>query len=135
MDTLSLAPDLMEAIIDHALTCYPEEACGLLGGAGARATRLYVVENILHGSEAYEMEPRQQIKAMLAIEDEGLELVAIFHSHPHGPARPSTTDIAQACYPKSAQIVVSLADRQQPDVRAFVIQGGKATAIGLTTTS
>lgn len=100
---------------------YPEEACGLIGGRSGHAERLYPVENILHSPVAYEMEPLQQIRAMLAIEAEGMELLAIYHSHPDGPARPSSSDVAQAYYPEQAQLIVSLADRARPSLRAFMI--------------
>lgn len=135
MDELLLAPGLMEEMIAHAAAHYPEEACGLLGGRDSRATRLYPVENMLHSPVAYEMEPLQQVRAMLDIEAEGLELVAIYHSHPGGPARPSVSDVAQAYYPDSAQIIVSLAGRDRPEVRAFTIRDGHVRAIGLAMAS
>lgn len=135
MDELLLAPGLIEEMIAHAAAHYPEEACGLLGGSGCHATRLHPVENMLHSPVAYEMEPLQQVRAMLDIEAEGQELVAIYHSHPGGLARPSVTDVAQAYYPDSAQIIVSLADRKRPDVRAFTIRDGQVRTIRLATAS
>jgi proteasome lid subunit RPN8/RPN11 len=45
------------------------------------------------------MEPGEQLKAMLAIEEAGEELLAIYHSHPGGPAWPSPSDVAEAAYP------------------------------------
>ncbi len=110
---------------------YPEEACGLLGGRYGRAVRLYPIENVLHSPVAYEMEPLQQIRAMVAIEDEGLELLAIYHSHPDGPARPSATDVAQAYYPESAQLIISLADPARPTLRAFTIVDGRVREIAV----
>ncbi len=133
MVELQLAPGLMEEMIAHAAAHYPEEACGLLGGDGSYAARLYPVENLLHSPVAYEMEPLQQVRAMLDIEAAGLELVAIYHSHPGGPARPSITDVAQAYYPDSAQVIVSLADPARPDVRAYTIRDGAVRAIDLAT--
>jgi proteasome lid subunit RPN8/RPN11 len=45
------------------------------------------------------MDPRQQLAALERIDDSGLELLGIFHSHPQGPEAPSATDIAEAAYP------------------------------------
>lgn len=116
-------------MIAHVTSLYPEEACGLVGGQDGRAARLYPVENALHSPTAFEMEPLQQIRAMLALEGEGLELLAIYHSHPKGPARPSTSDVAQAYYPDTAQIIISLADPARPSLRAFLIADGHVTEI------
>ncbi len=44
------------------------------------------------------------------IEGQGWELVAIFHSHPQGPAYPSATDIAEFFYPGTAVMIASPAD-------------------------
>jgi proteasome lid subunit RPN8/RPN11 len=45
------------------------------------------------------MDAREQLQALEQIDAEGLELLAIFHSHPRGPAVPSVTDIEEAVYP------------------------------------
>lgn len=124
MNEIRLSPELYAEMIAYVTSHLPEEACGLVGGEGIHALRLYPVENMLHSPVAYEMEPLQQIRAMLAIENAGLELTAIIHSHPEGPARPSLTDVGQAYYPESAHIIISLADRERPVVRAFMIRDG-----------
>ena len=118
---LTLSEALLAEMLAHVGGLWPEEGCGLLGGRDGRAVRLYPVENIHHSPVSFEMAPLQQIRAMLAMEAEGLELVAIYHSHPAGPARPSVTDVANAYYPDAVQLIISLADRARPGVRAFTI--------------
>ncbi|HOU42006.1 MAG TPA: M67 family metallopeptidase [Promineifilum sp.] len=130
MPTLILSRALREEMLAHAAGLWPEEACGLLAGREERAVRLYPVENSLHSPVAYEMEPVQQVRAMLALEAEGLELLAIYHSHPDGPAQPSATDIAAAYYPDAVQLILSLADRQRPSLRAFTIIAGVVAEVG-----
>jgi proteasome lid subunit RPN8/RPN11 len=127
---LILSPSLLDEMLAHVNRLFPEEACGLVGGVDGHAARLYPVENVRHSPVAFEMEPVQQIKALLAMEAEGLELIAIYHSHPNGPARPSTTDVANAYYPDAVQLIISLADRQRPSVRAFTIVDGIVTEGG-----
>ena len=56
---------------------------------------------------------------------EGLDLVGIFHSHTHSEAYPSETDRRQAFYPEAHYLLVSLADRNNPDLRAFTIRDGQ----------
>ncbi len=130
MQTLTLSHALLDEMLSHVIGLWPEEACGLVGGLDGRAARLYPVENTRHSPVAFEMEPLQQIKAMLAMEAEGLELIAIYHSHPDGPARPSATDVANAYYPDAVQLIISLADRARPSVRAFTIVDGTVAEVG-----
>lgn len=135
MDELRLTSSLIEKMLAHAAAHYPEEACGLLGGRDGQATLFIPVENDLHSSVAYKMEPRQHVQAMYALDAAGLEIVAIYHSHPGGPARPSATDVVEANYPDSTQIIISLADRMRPEVRAYTIRDGQVRAIELSTTA
>jgi proteasome lid subunit RPN8/RPN11 len=124
-DVLHLKRPLYKAMLAHLQANYPLEACGILAGAHNQVKQIYTIDNILASPVAYEMDPRQQIQAMLALEEQGWEMVAIFHSHPTGPERPSPTDIAQAYYPDSVTIIVSLANRNQPVVRGFRIENGR----------
>ena len=127
MDRLQLALTHYDAIIAHLRTCYPEEGCGLVGGVAGCSEQVIPVENRLHSPVAYEMEPLAQIRAMLALEAAGQELVAIFHSHPNGPLYPSPSDVAQAYYPETMQIIVSMvADPGGPPAMAgFMIKDGE----------
>ena len=119
---LTIKRPFLQQLIAHLQDCYPLEGCGLLAGNEAReVTAIYPIDNILQSLTAYEMDPRQQIEAMIDLEAKGWQLVAIYHSHPHGPARPSPTDIAQAFYPEALNIIVSLQKQASPEVRAFTI--------------
>ena len=108
---------------------YPLEGCGLLAGRAGRVERVYPVDNALHSPFEYEMDPRQQLQAMLDLEDAGWELLAIYHSHPHGPPDPSATDVARAYYPEALHVIVSLANHERPSVRAFSISGGQVEEV------
>lgn len=122
-------------MLAHLTSCLPEEACGLVSGTIAgghgHAVRLFPIENRLHSPVAYEMDPLQQIQAMIEIENEGMEMAAIYHSHPDGPARPSWTDVTQAYYPEAATIIVSLADLDRPLLNAFMIHEGLVREIAV----
>jgi [CysO sulfur-carrier protein]-S-L-cysteine hydrolase len=121
---LTIERPLLKQILDHLRGCYPLEGCGLLAGdETGTVTAVYPIENSLHSPTAYQMEPTQQIQAMLDMEAAGWQLLAIYHSHPQGPERPSPTDIALAYYPEAVTIIVSLRERTAPVVRAFQILG------------
>lgn len=128
---LTIPKPLYNAMIQHLQDEYPLEACGLLAGKDGVVSRQYPIENILRSPVAYEMEPTQQIQAIIALEEAGLELAAIYHSHPQGPSAPSETDVALAYWPEAAYIIVSLQDRAAPQVRAFGILEGRVAEIPL----
>jgi proteasome lid subunit RPN8/RPN11 len=86
-------------------------------------TAVYPVDNILQSPTAYEMEPNQQVQAMLDLEAAGWKLLAIYHSHPQGPEHPSATDIALAFYPDVVTIIISLQETKDPVMRGFQIVG------------
>ncbi len=118
-------------MLAHLRAVLPQEGCGLLSGAGGRIAGVYPIDNILRSPVSYEMDPRQQIEAMLAIEAAGLEMAAFYHSHPTGPDEPSETDIERAYYPDVRQLIVSLADPERPIARAFWVVAGVVQAIPL----
>ena len=109
------------AIVAAGQSGYPLEVCGLLSGANGHITHHYPIHNIRQSPVAFEMEPKQQIETMLAIEANGQQILGLYHSHPNGPAVPSPTDIAQATYPELIQFILSLQERERPSLRAFTI--------------
>lgn len=124
-EILIIKRPLYQAMVAHLQANYPLEACGILAGVENLVTHIYAIDNRLASPVTYEMDPQQQIKAMIDLEDRGWEMVAIFHSHPTGPEQPSPTDIAQAYYPECVYIIVSLANKETPVVRGFRIENGR----------
>jgi [CysO sulfur-carrier protein]-S-L-cysteine hydrolase len=122
---LSIRQQEYNQMLAEAQAVFPLEACGLLAGEQGRARRLYPIDNVLQSPSAFLMDTRQQVAAMLEMERHGWELLAIYHSHPQGPEEPSTTDVAQAYYPEAIHLILSLADRARPCLRAFRIVDGR----------
>lgn len=105
----------------------PNEACGLLGGRAGVVEQVIAVENAARSPVRYRMDPARQLEAMLAIETAGLELMAIYHSHPNGPATPSPTDIAEAYYPDSLYLICAPDEHGRWRGRAFRIVDGQVS--------
>ncbi|MDA0245675.1 MAG: M67 family metallopeptidase [Chloroflexi bacterium] len=106
---LQLTAVQWDTIWAHLRAVAPQEGCGLLAGVGGRVTAVYPIPNKLASPMAFEMEPAAQVEAMLAMERQDWELLAIYHSHPTSPAYPSPTDIAYAVnYPETGLLIVSL---------------------------
>ncbi len=115
-----------DLLIDHARSDAPFEVCGLLGVRPDRTIVHYPVDNAERSMTYYVMDGKQLLQAMREIEDEGYEL-AIYHSHTHTQAYPSATDIRLAAYPEATYLIVTLQDRDAPDIRAFDILDGEVT--------
>lgn len=116
-------------MIDHAQAEYPKEACGILGGPPGEPTKLYRLTNVDPDPVMrYNADPRELKRVFDDLDDNGWDFpLAIYHSHTHSPAFPSPTDVERAFYPEASYVLVSLMDRQKPDLRAFRIIEGKIT--------
>ncbi len=85
-------------MIAHVDAQLPLEACGLLAGKGSSVESVLVVENQAQSPVRFVMDPIGQLQAFEWIESNGLDLLAIFHSHPTGPETVSPTDIEDSAY-------------------------------------
>jgi len=101
-----LADTLRHELIARAAERPEEEICGLLAGQGGVPRRLLPVTNRLHRADAFDMDPAELIAAMRDLRESGQALVAIYHSHPHGPAYPSATDVAENQYPEAVHVII-----------------------------
>ena len=116
---LRMSAEIAALIVEHARRGYPAEVCGLVAGRDGVATAAYPGRNISPTpAVTYELD-HDTLARIFDFEDAGLELVAIYHSHPRGPETPSPTDIARAFYPDSVYLIVSLATPDRPVVRGF----------------
>lgn len=120
-----------EKMVAHVQAQWPEEACGLLAGPEGQVRQVYLVENIRHSPVAYEMHGLEQVQAMVEMEAQGWDLLAIFHSHPHGPPFPSETDIELAFYPEAVYIIFALDEPGQWQARGFQIENGAVRPVPL----
>jgi proteasome lid subunit RPN8/RPN11 len=90
------------------------------------------VENAAASPLRYEMDPKAQYEAWKSIEDEGRELLAIYHSHTKSAAYPSQTDVNQAVnWPDALYLIVSLEDEDAPDVKGYWLKDLKIADVEL----
>jgi [CysO sulfur-carrier protein]-S-L-cysteine hydrolase len=130
LDVLRLPEDMAQEMIDHAQAEYPKEACGILGGADGTARKLYRLTNVDPDPVMrYNADPKELKHVTDDIYDQDWDVVSIYHSHTHSPAFPSATDVDRAFYPEASYVLVSLQDRQLPDLRAFRIIEGKISEL------
>lgn len=133
---LTISAALADELLAHARAEVPNEACGILAGslADGRATAYHPARNVDASPYVYTVHPDDLVRIVLGIEDAGEDLVAIFHSHTHTPADPSTTDRRQAMYPDAIYVLATLMDADAKPMlalRAWRIRDGDATEVPL----
>lgn len=112
----------------HVASEAPLEACGLLAGKDSHSRAVHKIANELASRAHFRMQPSEQLRAFEEIEKAGLELLAIYHSHPAGPPRPSQTDVAEALYPGVIHLIWSPQDREW-NCAAFLLDGGRVAEV------
>jgi len=112
-----------DQMIEHALQELPNECCGILLGSGTAVVRAVPMRSTPPAPDAYYMDPVQQVAIFSEMAERGETLVGIYHSHPNGPAEPSAADRQLAFHPEVVYIIISLADPQHPELRAFELRG------------
>jgi len=135
MDVLKIPRHLVNNILSQAQQSPENEICGLIGGRNHSAQRCYPIDNsAADQGHRYQMNPKEQIDAMRQMRENNEELLAIYHSHPHAPALPSTTDLNEAEYPEAAYLIVSLNTVGVLEMTAFHIKDKQAHEIALELT-
>jgi proteasome lid subunit RPN8/RPN11 len=124
-------------MLEHALRAVPDEACGILAGdapwiEGGGPLRFYATKNADRSPYRYRIDPEEQLRVMLQIDDADEVVWGIFHSHTHTPAEPSATDRRLAFYAGTLYLIASLIDPAQPELRGWTIVGEDVGEVELT---
>ena len=90
---MRIARDLYEEMIAHARQDAPNECCGMVGSTDGQALAVYRAVNAEASPLRFRIDPDEQLDLHNRIEEAGLELGAIYHSHTRTEPRPSQTDI------------------------------------------
>lgn len=118
-----------QKLLDHAVSCLPEEACGLIAGKAAgqekRIEKVYLLPNADHSPTHFSITPQDQLNAILDMRRKGLQPLGNWHSHPETPSRPSEEDKRLAYDAGASYLILSLAERE-PVLRSFSIRGDAA---------
>lgn len=118
---IRLPRELIKAMVEHAFTELPNECCGLLLGREGTIEHIIPMKSNPPAPDAYFMDPLQQVEVFTKMEARGEALLGIYHSHPAGPATPSGADLQLAYHPDTVYFIISLADREKPEVRGFML--------------
>ena len=121
---LKIPKKIFDDVLAHAKEGFPLEVCGILGGRDGVVSAIYRMTNTDASNEHFMMEPKEQFAVVKELRAKGLEMSAIYHSHPETPARPSEEDIRLALTPHVSYVIVSLAEPDRPVLKSFKIDGG-----------
>lgn len=128
---LEIPAYVFEQMLEQAKAQVPIEVCGILAGNDSKVEKLYKMTNADNSSNHFMMEPKEQFAVVKDIRSAGLEMLAIYHSHPETPARPSAEDIRLALTPDVIYVIVSLQGANAPAVKGFLIEDGNVTEVPL----
>ena len=118
---MEISRPFAEAMILHAQGEFPNECCGVLASLEGRAVKHYPMVNTERSPYRYSMDGKELLAVYREIEDNGWTLGVIYHSHTHSLAYPSDTDVRLATWPEANYLLISLADRNNPELRNYTI--------------
>jgi [CysO sulfur-carrier protein]-S-L-cysteine hydrolase len=128
---MRIARALLDEIIAHARADAPNECVGMIAARDGEAVAVHRAANKAASPLRYEIDGMEQYKIQSAIEEAGLQLGAIYHSHTRSAPEPSQTDINLAFYPEALYVIVGLANGEEADVRSWRIVDGKVSEAAL----
>jgi [CysO sulfur-carrier protein]-S-L-cysteine hydrolase len=130
----------LDELVAHARAEAPNECCGIVAvqregspnGQSPRAARVYRTINTAASPLKFEVDGKQLIGLIDAIEADGRELGAIYHSHTRTAPYPSQTDINFAAnWPEVEWVIIGLADRDAPEIHSYLIDSGRVREVAL----
>jgi [CysO sulfur-carrier protein]-S-L-cysteine hydrolase len=118
--------DVRTALEQHARAEAPNEACGLVVLKDGRAERYVPGRNAAESPYRFELEVDPET---WFLEDDGYAL-AVFHSHPSSPPRPSRTDVENiGLWQRRPYLILSLRTRQ---LAAWAIEAERIEQLPVT---
>lgn len=125
---LILHEKVREEIITDALAAFPNECCGFLFGKEEGEERIItaiqVVINAKEGDKRrrFVIAPKDYLSAEKFADNNGLQLLGVYHSHPNHPAIPSEHDRV-AAQPYFSYIIVSIINNEWNSTRSWRLNG------------
>ena len=119
---------VLDDIRQHGADTYPEEGCGFLLGRVTedgtnRVTTLHRAANqqAENRTRRYQLTAADYRAADQAAQEQGLDVVGVYHSHPDHPARPSETDLEEATFPGFTYVIVAVHDGTPETLTAWTL--------------
>jgi [CysO sulfur-carrier protein]-S-L-cysteine hydrolase len=127
---MRITQGLVDQMVAHACAEAPNECCGMVASRDGELVQVHPATNVAASPLRYEIDGAEQYRIQMEIDDAGLDLGAIYHSHTRTAPYPSQTDINLAFYPDALYVIVGLAGGEA-DVRAYTIRDGQVAEADL----
>jgi proteasome lid subunit RPN8/RPN11 len=132
---MRISRHLYDEIVAHARADAPNECCGMISSRDGEAVAVHRATNTAASPLRYIMDGAEQHKIQTAIEDDGLDLGAIYHSHTRSDPIPSQTDVNLArfgdsnlpAFPGTLYVIVGVQHPDVDDVRIWDIDAATGT--------
>ena len=121
---LKIPERIFKQMVIQGRAVAPVEACGVLASRDGVVVKCFEMTNADNSAEHFTMVPEEQFAVAKDMRAAGLEMAAVYHTHPATPARPSQEDIKLAVMPGAVYVILSLADPDEPVAKAFAIEDG-----------
>ncbi|HEX6252761.1 MAG TPA: M67 family metallopeptidase [Nitrososphaera sp.] len=92
MKTISFTAAQIRQLTEIAKEALPNESCAFLLGHNDKVVKILPMRNSDESPVTFSIEPTELLHAYNLAESKGMQVIAIFHSHPAKPW-PSSTDI------------------------------------------
>ncbi len=130
---LTLSEKIHDDMIAQALAERPNECCGLLAGivdepgGVAKVIERYALVNIAERPTVeYLSDAKGMLFALRDMERRGLDLLAVYHSHPTSLPIPSRKDLEMNTYPEVVKFIISLVS-DPPSMRGWYLSDSGPT--------
>ena len=119
-----LEPQARKLMTADAVNTFPDECCGFLFGIEKRDERvitdILIVNNVKEGDKKrrFKISAKDYMKAEQYAENNNLQLLGVYHSHPNHPAIPSEHDRI-AAQPWFSYIIISVLEKKPGLIRSW----------------
>lgn len=94
--SITITKSQRQLLIEHAKKHAPNESCALLFGKVSKedytVQEVFLTKNVDGSPINFTISNEELLRGYTLAEQRGLEVIGIFHSHPHSEAIPSDTD-------------------------------------------
>jgi proteasome lid subunit RPN8/RPN11 len=114
----------LDEMVNDAVRTFPDECCGFLFGKDENNIRtikkIQVVDNAKEGDKRrrFVISAKDYLKAEQFAEENDLQLIGVYHSHPNHPAIPSEHDRV-AAQPYFSYIILSVINSEFDHIRSW----------------
>ena len=130
MKTITLTPPQIDELIKIAKDALPNECCAFLLGEHNDDGKVAIIlrmRNIDESPVSFSIDPAELLNAYTLADTKGMEITAIFHSHP-AKASPSITDIKYMQINPVAWVIYSTTENE---IRAFIYENEDIKEVGI----